>query len=216
MKGGAQPSNQPSDKHKEQQKSKDSDRPTHTQKKRKEPPNPSREIKKPLTLRPFSKLQLVASSFSFIFFHHIPFLYVTAPSMVRERLSLASAVDFPASHSSARESSQHCEHSEQREPSDFELSQACIPHFLAEKVHGRVAAQSCPRKLPTSRKSATTSLDQSCPMTSIAWHSLIVLVHMITEFIPTFMVVFFKVYCVTTFGSKKNSFFYETQRLILK
>ena len=164
MKGGAQPSFQPSDKHKEQQKPKDSDRPTHTQKKRKEPPNYSREIKKPLTLRPFSKLQLVAP-------HPSPFCHI--PSTVRERLSLASAVDVPASHSSARESSQHCEHSEQREPSDFELSEACIPHFLAEKVHGRVAAQSCPRKLPTSRKSATTSLDQSCPMTSIAWHSLL-------------------------------------------
>ena len=41
------------------------------------------------------------------------------------------------------------------------------------KVHGHVAAQSYLPSSKSSRKSATTSLDQSCPMTSIARHSLL-------------------------------------------
>ena len=63
--------------------------------------------------------------FSFISSHHIPLL-CHSPSTVRERLSLAVTVDFPSSrlsHSSARESSPRCEHYEQWELSDSELSQ---------------------------------------------------------------------------------------------
>ena len=47
------------------------------------------------------------------------------------------------------------------------------PSFL-EKVHCHMAAQCHSPELPiSSRKSATTSLDQSCRMTSMARHSLL-------------------------------------------
>ena len=59
--------------------------------------------------------------------HHISLLHCRSPSIVRERLLLAvTVVDFPRSrlsHSSAREPFWHCDHNEQREPSDSELSQ---------------------------------------------------------------------------------------------
>ena len=83
-------------------------------------------------------------SFTPFFFHHIHSPFCHGPSTVRERITLAVTVDFAGSrlsHSSARESSQHCEHSEQGEPSDSELFQhASLISW--QEVHGHVAAQS--------------------------------------------------------------------------
>ena len=124
-----------------------------------------------------SILQPVAHTPSFSHFlspHPSPFRH--SSSTVRERLSLAVTVDIPGSrpsHFSARESSQHCEHSEHGEPSDSELSQ----HTSLISWHRRsMAMRQLKATRPSSqssRKSATTSPDQSCPKISKAQHSLL-------------------------------------------
>ena len=69
---------------------------------------------------------------------------------------------------------------------DRDVMQKHVPHKASARSHYRTFLQQCFETVaswqhPTatlqssqsSRKSATTSLDQSCPMTSIAWHSLL-------------------------------------------
>ena len=157
--------NRPSDLptlHKEQQKSKDSDRPTQTQKE-------AKRAFKLLTLRSFETSACRSHSFFFLLSPHPYSFIVTARPTVRERLLFAVTVDFPStqcSHSSAREPSRHC-----GEPSDSELSQhASLISWQRRSMVMWLLKATLPSS-QSSRKSATTSLDQPCPMTSIAWHS---------------------------------------------
>ena len=116
------------------------------------------------------------SLFFFIFSHHIPLLCCHNPSTVREKLLFAATVDLPStlsSHSSARETSRHCKHSNQGEPNDSELSQH---EYLISRQRWSIAMwqfKATRLSSQSSRKSHATSLDQSCPMTSVAWHSLL-------------------------------------------
>ena len=72
---------------------------------------------------------------------------------------------------SARELHWHYDHSEREEPNDSELTQQAS----LISWQGRSIGSSMPQAgAPNPRgKSATTSLDQSCPMTSVARHSLL-------------------------------------------
>ena len=112
----------------------------------------------------FSKFWTCRShSFSFIFSHHIPLLFLSHPSTVRERLCCCDC--------STRELLWHSEHKERGEPSDSELPNT---HPSSWQRSSMVMWQ-LKAALPSSqfsRMSATTSLDQSCPMTSKARHSL--------------------------------------------
>ena len=109
--------------------------------------------------------------FSFIFSHHIPLLCCHSPSTVIEGFYFAVTVDFPGtqfSNSSAREPP-----SEQKEKATLS-SPNTDPPFLGRE--GPVVMWQLTATLPGSvsaTKSATTSLDQSCPMISKAGHSLL-------------------------------------------
>ena len=99
-----------------------------------------------------------------------------SPSTVVRKAFAAVTAGFPGTqfcHSFARQPSRHCEHSEQGEPSDSELS----PHAsLISWQRRSMVVWQLKATLPSSkssRKSATTSLDQSCPMTSMVRHSLL-------------------------------------------
>ena len=60
-----------------------------------------------------------------------------------------TALQSCRSPSTARESFKHCSHSGHLR---LRAILTCIPHFLAHKVNGHVAAQSYPRKLPILKK----------------------------------------------------------------
>ena len=73
-----------------------------------------------------------------------------------------------------RESSQHWEHSEQGEPSDSELSQHASLTSWQRRSMAMWQLNATRPSSQSSRKSATTSLDQSCPQ-SCSWFLLLFL-----------------------------------------
>ena len=81
-----------------------------------------------------------------VFSHHIPLLNCHSPSTVRERLVLLS---------------------------DSELSQRASLIFWQRRSMAMWQLKGTRPSSQSSRKSATTSLDQPCPMTSMARHSLL-------------------------------------------
>ena len=83
-------------------------------------------------------------------------------------------VDFPRHpFLSLFRTSRHCEHSEQGEPSDSELSQHASLFSWQRRFLVMWQLKATLPSSQSSRKSATTSHDQSCPMTSMARHSLL-------------------------------------------
>ena len=96
--------------------------------------------------------------------HNIPLL-CHSPSTVRERLCCCDG--------SATELLWRCELSEQGEPNDFELTQHAPLISWQRKSIATWQLNATRPSSQSSRKSATTSLDKSCPTTSMAWHSLL-------------------------------------------
>ena len=99
-------------------------------------------------------------SFSINFSHTIPLLCCHGPSTVRERLFFA--VTFPQGNLSGIVIT-----ISKGNPATLSSS-STLPSFL-----GREGTLPCGSSRQLARKSATTSLNQSCPMPSMAQHSLL-------------------------------------------
>ena len=122
---------------------------------------------KQLTLRSSFETSACRSPFFFSFITLTTSLSFLSRHVHGERQAfLAVTVDFPdsPSQSSARESSQHCEHSERGELSDSELTQHASLISWQRRSTAMWQLNATRPSSQSSRKSAT--LDQSCPMSS--------------------------------------------------
>ena len=118
----------------------------------------SKETDKPIQLKRARR----SRSFSLFFSDQILLLNCHRSSTVRERLLFLSRL--------AREPFWHCDHSEQREPTDSELTQHASLISWQRRSIAIWQLKATRPSSQSSRMSATTSLDQSCPMTQ---HSLL-------------------------------------------
>ena len=121
-------------------------------------------------------------SLTFPLFLSLPLLHCLSRSNGERKAFVTVTGDFSStqsSYSSARKPSRHCEHSEHsvhEEPSDSELSQHASLSSWQERSMLMWQLKDTRPGSQSSRMSATTSLDQSSPMTSTARFVDVVLV----------------------------------------
>ena len=99
---------------------------------------------------------------SFLFSQHIPLLPCHSPSTVRERLCYCDG--------STRELHWHTDQSENEGANDSELTQHASLISWQRRSIAIWQLNATRPSSKSSRKSGTTSLDQSCSMTSMALH----------------------------------------------